>query len=62
MDDGLETTLEAIEEEGDPFTKEEFIMLIFQDIMDKLPSFENSGPICSKISLRLLLVSVRLRF
>ena len=40
MCDKLETALEATEEEGDLITKEEFMMLIFQGIMDELPPFE----------------------
>ena len=40
MVDELETALEAIEEEGDLILKEEFMMLIFQGIMDELPQFE----------------------
>ena len=47
----LETAIEAIDEERDLILKEEFIMLIFQGIMDELTPFEKSGPTCSKISL-----------
>ena len=40
MFDDLETALEAIEEEGDLILDEEFMILIFQVIMDDLPPFE----------------------
>ena len=40
MVDGLETALEAIEEERDPIMKEEFMMLIFQGIIYEPPPFE----------------------
>ena len=40
MVDELETALEAIEEEGDLILDEEFMILVFQVIMDDLPTFE----------------------
>ena len=56
--DDLDTAIEATEEEGDLILKQEFMMLIFKGIMDE----KNNGPTCSKISLYLLLVSVRVKF
>ena len=40
MVDDLETALETIGEEGDLIMEEEFMMIIFQGIMDELPPFE----------------------
>ena len=40
MVDELETGLKAIEEEGGLIMGEEFMMLIFQEIMDELYPFE----------------------
>ena len=40
MVDELETTIEAIEEDGVLIVNEGFMMVIFQGIMDKLPPFE----------------------
>ena len=40
MVDELEMALEALEEEGDVIMNEEFIMGIFQGIMDDIPPFE----------------------
>ena len=40
MVDDLEMALEATEEGGDLILKEEFMMLIFQGIMNELPPFE----------------------
>ena len=39
MVDELETTIEAIEEDGVLIVNEGFMMVIFQGIMDKLPPF-----------------------
>ena len=52
MVDELETALEAIEEESDLIMNEKFMMVIFQEIIDEIPS----------LSLYLLLVSIRVRF
>ena len=38
MVDELETALEAIEEESDLIMNEEIMMVIFQEIMDEIPS------------------------
>ena len=40
MVDDLEMLIEAIEEEGNLIPKEEFMMIIFQNIMDEIPPFE----------------------
>ena len=58
----LETELEDIKEDGDIIMKEGFMMLIFQGIMYEIPPFENTKSTCSKISLCLVLVSVRVWF
>ena len=40
MVDELDMTLEAIEEEGSLILNDQFIMVIFQEIMDELTTFE----------------------
>ena len=62
MVDEFYIALEANEEKEGLIMNERFIMGIFQGIMDELPPFEKTGPKSSKISLCLLLVSVRVSF
>ena len=62
MVDELEMAIVDIEKEGGLIMNECCMMAIFQGILDKLPPFENIGLTCSKISLCLMLFSVRVRF